>query len=235
MAPGAEGDGGGMTTVLLRFEAPMMSFGAARIDAHDRAGAIPTASMITGLFGCALGIPRRDGATLQAIQDAIRIAVAIERQGRVLEDYQTADLGKPFLRGPMWTVEGTAVERAGSAITETRQQWRQYVADGAVVAAVALGDDFPATLDDLAHAMEYPAHPLCIGRVTCPPAGMIWRGVDDGDMLDALNNAADAQEFYLPIPEYHAEIGDLLVTVNGRKNWRSDQHIGAETYIRRAA
>jgi CRISPR system Cascade subunit CasD len=229
-----------MTAIVkLRFEAPLMSFGAPRIDAYDRAGGIPTASMITGLIGAALGIPRRDATTLQAIQDSIRVAVAVEKVGRVLEDYQTADLGKAFMQGPMWTIEGKPVERAGSAITGTRQQWRQYIADGAVIAAVALGGGFPIPPRDLQHAMEYPAHPLCIGRVSCPPAGMIWQGIADGTLptlLDALRDASpEAPEYYLPTPEYTPEIGDLLVTVNGRKAWASDRHVGAETYIRRAA
>jgi CRISPR system Cascade subunit CasD len=223
------------TLILLRFEAPMMSFGEARIDAYDRAGSIPTASMITGLFGCALGISRRKPDQLQAMQDAMRVSVAILRQGRVVEDYQTADLGKPFMGGPMWTVEGVPVERAGSSITDTRQQWRQYISDGSVLAAVALGEAFPVPVSDLRQAMEYPAHPLCIGRVTCPPAGMIWQGVEDGDMLDTLKRFTNAQEYYLPIPDYQPGLGDLLVTVNGRKEWRTDQHVGAETYIRRNA
>jgi CRISPR system Cascade subunit CasD len=222
--------------VLLRFEAPMMSFGAARIDAYDRAGAIPTASMITGLFGAALGIPRRTPAMLQAMQDAIRIAVAVERQGRILEDYQTADLGKPFMRGPMWTIECRPVSRAGSAIEDKRQQWRQYIADGAVLAAVSIGDGFPVAVPQLQEAMEYPAHPLCIGRVNCPPATMIWQGVAQGDMLDALRKLCPrAEEYVLPVPEYAPEMGDLLVTVNGRKDWKTDRHIGAQAYIRRVA
>lgn len=221
--------------VLLRFEAPMMSFGAARIDAYDRAGAIPTASMITGIFGCALGIPRRESNRLQEMQDAMRVSVAILRQGRVVEDYQTADLGKPFLRGPMWTVEGVPVERAGSSITDTRQQWRQYIADGCVLAAVALGNAFPVPVKDLQQAMEYPAHPLCIGRVTCPPAGMIWQGLCEGEMLDALRMAGQAVEYVLPVTDYPPEMGDLLMTVAGRKDWKLDRHVGAETYVRRAA
>jgi len=223
------------TVAMLKFEAPMMSFGAARIDAYDRAGAVPTASMITGLFGCALGIPRRESARLQAMQDAMRVSVSVLRHGRIIEDYQTADLGKPFLRGPMWTVEGVPVERAGSSITDTRQQWRQYIADGSVLAAVVLGEGFPVPLSDLQQAMESPAHPLRIGRVTCPPAGPIWQGVLDSTMLDALQLAGNSVEYVLPVTDYAPEMGDLLMTVNGRKDWKNDRHVGAETYIRRAA
>jgi CRISPR system Cascade subunit CasD len=223
------------TVALLRFEGPMMSFGSARIDAYERAGSIPTASMITGLFGCALGIPRRKPDQLQEIQDSMRVSVAILRQGRVMEDYQTADLGKPFMRGPMWTVEGVPVERAGSSITDTRQQWRQYIADGVVLAAVVVGEGFPFSIEDLRQAMEYPAHPLCIGRVTCPPASMIWQGTCDKDMLAALEEAGGAVEYVLPVTDYPPEMGDLLMTVNGRKDWLKNRHVGAETYIRRAA
>lgn len=221
--------------VLLRFAAPMMSFGGVRIDAYDRAGSVPTASMITGLFGCALGIPRRDATTLQAMQDAIRVAVAVERSGTVMEDYQTADLGQLHMVGPMWTIEGKPMERAGSSVEGTRQQWRQYIADGAVLAAVAIGEAFPVALSEMESAMECPAHPLFIGRSSCPPAGPIWQGVQHGDMLDVLCGTGQAEEYFLPVPDYSPEIGDLLTTVAGRKNWRTDKHLGAETYIRRIA
>lgn len=224
------------TIALLRFEAPLMSFGGVRIDAYDRAGLIPTPSLVTGLFGAALGIPRRNASTLQAMQDSIQVAVAVERSGRVMKDYQTADLSKPYMVGPMWTVEGRPVERAGSEITSTRQQWRQYIADGAVVASVEIGNGFPVTIEALETAMLEPKHPLFIGRANCPPSGMIWQGSDTGDMLESLSRmVGKAEEYVLPAAIYPPEMGDLLLTVVSRKDWRTGQHTGAETYVRRAA
>ncbi len=226
-----------MTVVLLRFEAPMMSFGAARIDAYDRAGAIPTASMITGLFGAALGISRRHADTLQAMQDAIHVAVAVERRGEILEDYQNADLGKPHMVGPMWTVEGKPMRRAGSAVEDNRQQWRQYIVNGAVLAAVSISNSFPFHLTDLQEMMQEPAHPLCIGRVNCPPSCMIWQGAtNQADMHKALSEASQtAEQHYLPATHYQPTLGDMLITLTGRKNWRTDRHVGAQTYIVKAA
>jgi CRISPR system Cascade subunit CasD len=225
-----------MTIALLRFEAPMMSFGSPRIDAYERAGFFPTPSMVTGLFGAALGVPRRRHQILQEMQDSMQVGAAIERQGRVVDDYQTVDLGKPFLTGPMWTVEGVPVERAGSGIDTTRQQWRQYIGDGVVIATVHLGPGFPFDPQDLGEAMLQPAHPLFIGRSSCPPAGQIWQGLHDGSMLEVLQRKApQAIEYMVPVPDYVPEIGDLLMTVNGRKKWSTDKHLGAQVYLRRAS
>jgi CRISPR system Cascade subunit CasD len=84
-----------MSIFTLRFRAPMLALQGAKIDGFPSELPIPTRSMITGMFGAALGLSRGEVDQLQAIQDHLRIAVAVHRRGVRIIDYQTADLGKP--------------------------------------------------------------------------------------------------------------------------------------------
>jgi CRISPR system Cascade subunit CasD len=167
-----------MDIVLLRFDAPLMSFGGVVVDQHNKTDPLPYRAMLTGLIANALGITRRNEADLAALQARVRYAARRDRKGTVLVDYQTVDFDP---NGAMasdlgWTTRGELEERKGGEASEgTHIRYRHYLADAIVTVALTLDplDDEPS-LRVVSDALRAPARPLFLGRKCCLPSGPIW-------------------------------------------------------------
>jgi CRISPR system Cascade subunit CasD len=166
-----------MDCLILRFDAPLMSFGAVVVDQNNPTWRFPGKAMLTGLLGNALGWDHRDTDELQALQDRLRFAARWDAEPVLLTEYQTVDLGQPFMVDTGWTTRGRREDRkGGAAATGTHQRWRDHWANGVATVALALdGEDVPG-LDDLEQALRTPARPLFIGRKPCLPAAPIFMG-----------------------------------------------------------
>ncbi|HEV7371406.1 type I-E CRISPR-associated protein Cas5/CasD [Arenibaculum sp.] len=219
----------------LHFDAPMMSFGGIRIDALPDAYPVPTASMVAGLIANAFGVLRAQTDLLQRLQDAIAVASGVVRHGTRVVDFQTADLGKPHMRGPMWTRSGPPFARAGQGVAEKRQlQWRPYVADADVHTVVWCVGDPPWTLEQMAERIAEPARPLFIGRANCPPVRPLCPGIVEAETAEAALRAAAGdrlRELHLPLDEAGMEPEDRLVSVHGRRLWDLNVHAGADPVV----
>src|SRR5260370_26492002 len=90
-----------MFFLTIRLSAPLMALQGPRIDGEPQSLPIPTRSLLTGMFGSALGFGRGDHERLQALQDNMHVGVVVHRNGVEINDYQIADLGKSHMRGPM--------------------------------------------------------------------------------------------------------------------------------------
>jgi len=155
----------------LRLDAPLMSFGGVAVDDRGVTEDFPTRSMLTGLLANALGYDHREAALLQRLQDRLLHAVRRDRKGRALVDFQTVDLGQPFLR-ETWTTRGEPVSRGGgSAGTTTHIRRRSYWADAVYTVALSLepAQESP-TLARCAEALTEPERPLFLGRKPCFPS-----------------------------------------------------------------
>src|SRR3990167_1173368 len=120
-----------MKVLLLRLESPLMAFGGVAVDAHGVIDDLPSASLLTGLLGNALGYRRTEAHKLQQLQDRLRFVVRVDRGGRRMTDYQTADLQKA---DEGWTTHGAPEGRGGGAgsYSGQHQRYRDYHADAAV-------------------------------------------------------------------------------------------------------
>lgn len=171
-----------MRHLVLRLEAPLVSFGGEAIDSHGVVDDFPAASMLTGLLANALGWRRGHDATKhQRLQDRLVFAARLDREGRRLTDFQTAKLGADDCG---WTTRGRPEGRAGGAETykSPHLRYRDYDADRICVVVLRLDPtDEPPTLEDLARALDEPARPLFIGRKPCLPAVRLLGGWSDGD------------------------------------------------------
>ncbi|CAG0994860.1 CRISPR system Cascade subunit CasD [Myxococcaceae bacterium] len=196
-----------MDLLLLRFDAPLMSFGGVMVDQHGPTERFPGLSLLAGLFGNALGYRHGDDDKLEALQARIEYAARWDVPPEPLLDYHTVDLGPPKdvnperwykMREPGWTTRGEPEHRAGgTAAFGTHQRYRHYWANGVMTLAVGLmaqrdaiapGDVIPTPgLDDLAAALQAPARPLFLGRKTClPSVPLLIRKVEAADVLAAL-------------------------------------------------
>jgi CRISPR system Cascade subunit CasD len=225
-----------MIFLTIHLAAPLMALQGPRIDGEPQSLPIPTRSLLTGLIGSALGYKRSDHAKLQALQDSIRVAVVVHRSGVEISDYQIADLGKTHMRGPMWSSGTSVAEREGSQIDGLRPQHRPYRADADMTAIVELAAGGPLDAEQIVAALDQPAHPLFIGRSSCPPASRLAGQSLDAPSLETavLQVARDHPgEIYLPADAATPAWGDMPLSIPGRRDWTTYRHAGADLYIRR--
>jgi CRISPR system Cascade subunit CasD len=221
--------------LMLRLEAPLMSFGREAIDANGPTRDFPDASMVTGLLANALGYSRHEAAKHQRLQDRLVFGVRIDRLGHDLREFQTAQLSKT---DQGWTTRGKPEGRAGGNNTyhSPHIRLRYYRADAALTLAVRLDPaNEPPTLDDLAVALGHPARPLFIGRKPCLPSAPLFAGIcDEKNTVAALQAMQPADgssgrcRFVLPQREADALGPSEIVRLTGRRDWIAGVHTGEE-------
>ncbi len=180
-----------MEMIILRLEAPLLAFGGPIVDQHGAIRPFPSASMLTGLLGNALGWNHADIDKLEQLQGRLRFAARLDREGEEVKDYQTVDLGQPFMDMAKygWTTRGLVEERGkGDATSSTHIRFRPYRADALCTVALTLEPaDLSPTLADLERALREPARPLFIGRKNCLPSMPIFAGrMEAPTLYDAL-------------------------------------------------
>lgn len=230
-----------LDVLLLRFDAPMMSFGTTAVDSLGRTGAFPGRSLLTGLLGNALGYDHRDQDALMALQARLRHAVRRDHGGEQREDYQTVDLGHPSLLDEVaWTTRGKLDPRGGSGDNKvgTHIRHRFYVVDSVFTIALTLRppDEAPGH-DDLMAALARPARPLFLGRKCCLPAAPILLGRTRAPSLRAAvieaegpshRSATERIRLWWPVgdaPEHEAEAHRVEHT--DERDWHNQIHVGS--------
>jgi CRISPR-associated protein Cas5/CasD, subtype I-E/ECOLI len=161
-----------MKALILRLDAPLMSFGSVMIDQHGFIERFPGKSMLTGLVANALGWRHCDFERLQALQERIEYAARWDEVPRRLVDYHTVHLGQPKMSEPGWTTRGMPEHRAGGPAAKygTHIRYRHHWADGLLTVALTLmGEGYP-DLKAVYTALARPARPLFLGRKACLPA-----------------------------------------------------------------
>ena len=157
-----------MATLLLRLAAPLQSWGDdSKFDVRQTAHE-PSKSGVVGLLASALGRSREDSVDDLA---ALRFGVRTVREGRLLCDYHTVS------RNP----------NPRPALNKSDYITRRYYLSDAVFVAGFQGD--PDVLRTLEAALCAPAHPLYLGRRSCPPVPPVCLGVVDSGLEEALLQA----------------------------------------------
>ena len=161
-----------MKALILRFDAPLVSFGSVIVDQHGVTDFFPGVSMLAGTIGNSLGWHHSDFYQLQNLQDRIDFAARWDVRPDRIIDYHTVDLGSPKMCEPGWTTRGEIEHRAGGTVAKygTHQRYRYYLADGLMTVALGLMTEGSPDLDEIKEAFERPARPLFLGRKTCLPA-----------------------------------------------------------------
>lgn len=228
-----------MDCLILRFDAPLMSFGSVVVDQLNPTWRFPGKSMLAGLLGNALGWDHRDVDGLQALQDRLRFAARWDAEPMPLTEYQTVDLGQNFLVDTGWTTRGRREDRGkGDATRGTHIRLRDHWANGVATVALAVDDDGSPTVDELEAALRAPARPLFIGRKPCLPAGPILIGRREATGVKAAL-AAEPLAHIGPRKRPHPVHalwpldegqGDGTEERFDRRDWSNNIHRGAERY-----
>lgn len=157
-----------MDALLLRLDAPLMSFGGTVVDQINPTREHPGRAMLAGLLGNALGYRHGDASALSTLQQRIRWAAREDQRGQPFMDYQTVNLAADFMQEG-WTTRGQPEGRKGGD-NVTTIRYRHYLADAVYVVAVTLAPGDGPDLDALDRAVQRPARPLFIGRKCCIPS-----------------------------------------------------------------
>ena len=227
-----------MDILILRLDAPLMSFGGVAVDNLGPTEMFPTQSMLTGLIGNALGYDHSQWQQLQRLQDRIRYAARQDRAGTRLADFQTVALGQEHLVDRGWTTQGVRENRAGASGKGTHIRYRDYLADAAYTVALALLPGDPS-LERVEHALRFPERPLFFGRKPCLPAGLpiVVGQVQAESLLQALRQAppirpAEAHDTgptelpaIWPADEPHPGQGQPQ-TITDTRDWVNQVHVG---------
>lgn len=221
--------------LILRFDAPLMSFGGVAVDVFGVIDRWPSTSLLTGLFANALGYDHRDFAALQSLQSAIHYAVRCDRTGRSLRDFQTVDLGQPhLLDAGAWTTWGRMDPREGGTSASTHIRHRDYWVDSVYTLAVLLqdGPNVPKATD-MERALRRPERPLFLGRKCCIPSTPIFQNLRKAKTpLTALEElprlSGGTSDEGLPAwwdPRVEQRQGQPRY-VNDTRDWANQVHVG---------
>lgn len=178
--------------LILRLEAPLLSFGGIAVDEKRRTRELPSRSMLCGLLANALGWRHGDFDRLDRLQARLVFAVRRDRPGARLEDFQTVDLGQDFM-GSGWTTRHRPEGRKGAKASRqgTHIRYREYLAGAAYTVALHLEPaDGEPTLTQLREALNRPARPLFIGRKACLPSRPLVGHSSWPDMVRAASVVA---------------------------------------------
>jgi len=237
-----------MKVLLLRLDAPMMSFGGAVVDERHPTRMYPTRSFLTGLCGNALGYRWHESERLGALQSSLVHATRWDKWPTVMREYQTVDLSQPKLNATGkygayaggWTTRGVPETRSGGpAVEGTHQVYLDYLVDGIATVAVALARDAQVELQSLAAALERPRRPLYFGRKTCVPAApLVVDMVEAESVLHALVAASMASRWDVegaigmdaqwPAGQPPVARGRLVWVPGSSMDWKTRLHVGRE-------
>jgi CRISPR system Cascade subunit CasD len=228
-----------MECLILRLDAPLMSFGGVVVDQHHPTGRFPGVAMLAGLLGNALGWDHRDSEKLQRLQDRLRFAARWDAEPEPLLDYQTVDLGQDFLVDTGWTTRGRREDRkGGSAATGTHIRYRHHWANGVMTVALALHGSGAPTLEDLEHALQTPARPLFIGRKPCLPAAPLCigrreaQGVKAALAAEPLADIAPRRRPNKMVAIWPLDEGEAAMVEErfDARDWSNNTHLGSRRY-----
>lgn len=183
------------STLVLRLDGPLQSWGVASRYARRETLDHPSKSGVIGICAAALG--RRRNESVEDLA-GLRFGVLVVDPGRVLEDYQTvahtvrASRARRVHLAPeavMRTWTGAEIARqklprsgdVAGGLKTTELTWRTYLADALFVVGLE-GDR--ALLEEIRGRLKDPVFPLSLGRAACLPAAPIaLREREDGGLL----------------------------------------------------
>ena len=219
--------------ILLRLNAPLMSFGGPAIDNHRFTLPFPGRALLTGILANALGYCHGEFAKLDALQRRIRYAVRRDREGVALLDYQTVALGEDHVDSTGWTTRGRIEGRVGGSAKQTHIRYCHYLANAVYTVALALRSEAEGpSLDAIEAALREPARPLFIGRKCCVPATPLLLGRSSaetmaGAVMDARNIGEGTSHNLLAWwPDEVNEPPGQIVPVTDDRDWANQIYVG---------
>ncbi len=147
-----------MSTLLLKFDPPMQSWGTELKLKDHPTDRYPSKSGVIGLVASAQG--RRRDADVSDLA-ALKFGVRIDEQGTIINDFQVSHFDED----------------------NAKIGHREYLSDAVFTCGIE-GD--PKKLEEIRDALLHPAYPLFAGRRGCPVTAELVQDIVPEDLLSAL-------------------------------------------------
>lgn len=166
-----------MKTILLKFSAPLQSWGANSHFEVRHTDFYPSKSAVIGLIAASLGYRRNEDEKILKLNE-IDFAVRIDEQGSLLRDYQIAQKFK----------DEDIIER--TYVTN-----RYYLEDAVFVVAISHMDD--TFMENIFQSLNNPYFQQFLGRKSTPINYDFLLSITDCSLLEALKKERwHARDFY---------------------------------------
>ena len=166
-----------MTTLLLRLQGPMQSWGTQSLFRDRDTEMEPSKSGVIGLLCAALGRARHKPVADLA---ALRFGVRVDQPGTLRMDFQTAGANYP-----KYDRRGRETGRTTGILSP-----RYYLSDAAFLAGL---EGSEALLEHIDAALQAPRWQLYLGRKAFPPAAPVR--LDDGMRHESLGEGLRAYPY----------------------------------------
>lgn len=157
-----------MALLKMNLIGPLQSYGVrGRWDYRDTLE-YPTKSAVSGMLGCALGIPRE---RLEEVANQIKVHIRVNKAGRISEDYQIREY-KPTL----------------SSEKKKFVLHKYYLNDASFTVYIDSTDEF---IDKCYTALLDPVWPIFLGRKCCIPSELIVSRDKSKHVFTEIDNISD--------------------------------------------
>lgn len=172
----------GISILHLRLEGPLQSWGEHSKFYFRDSAREPTKSGVIGLIACAIGYPRYD-PDIKNLDSRLHMAVRVEREGVILNEFQTIDSG--------YITAKRGLESKGIIRT------KQYLQDASFL-VLLVGKK--SLLDTIEEALSDPKWPYYLGRKCCSPSMPLFldRSTCYSSLEDALSEVPYSCPYFIP-------------------------------------
>lgn len=186
-----------MEFLLFRLSGPMMAFGDITVGERRSLWDAPSKSGVLGLLAASLGLSREDHDALFQLDQSLGFAVRIDRAGKPLRDYHTAQAPTEAAR--------TRRKRSGLSLNTRKEDLecddlntvlseRIYRLEAQVTIALWVKPDLKTDLSALATALNRPVHTPYLGRKACPLGAPPRPVIVQSQSLSAAFSAYDTSQ-----------------------------------------
>ena len=177
-----------MAVLLLRFDAPLQSWGVTEKLKDHHTDLVPSKSGVIGMIASAEG--RKRDEDISDLVD-LRFGVRIDEEGEIIGDYHISIVGGSFGETKDLYGNGHLVDTINRK-TRTKLGTRYYLA-GAVFTCGIEGDR--DRLEEIKDALIHPANILFLGRRCCPVTANLIQGVVNESLYNALSDGSGHRGF----------------------------------------
>lgn len=191
----------------------MASWGYTAVGGTRPSDAYPTQSAIIGLCAAALGIKRDENERLLQLSASLHVAVCIEREGRLLLDYQTTQV--PSAASLKKKRHETRRDELMIENLETILSTRDYYCDARYTIILWQEKSHPevVSLEQIVQALRKPKFVLYLGRKSCPLA------LPTLEKIIAATNLETALQTYHADPKRISIIKDIFENEKQTTKW----------------
>lgn len=170
--------------LIFRLWGPMASWGEIAVGERRGSWGRPSRSGVLGLVAAALGIERSDAPAHRQLEDDLGFAVRIDRPGRPLRDYHTAQ-SPSQKRGVRWATRRDELSGKKDDLNTILSERGYYTEMDAVIALWTRGAASAYPLARIEARLAEPVFTLYLGRKACPLGFPPHPRVVTADSLDA--------------------------------------------------